>query len=154
MMKGVLTAVLLAMVFCGCGGKEPVNASAKDAVLYFASAAQANNEDAIFMGLTPDAREEANKDKAEFVAFMKEKYFGQMRELEIIQTKKIDDETEKMLVQWRKDGNERFTIPHVVKVKKINGNWLIESIEKDPYFYTSWDVDTAKKEKFNIEPLK
>ena len=154
MKKGILTAVLLAMILCGCGGKEPKNASAKDAVLYFASAAQAKNEDAIIMAQTPDAREHAKKYKEDYVAYVQEKFYGQMGELDIYQTKKIDDETEKMLIGWRKDNTETYRLPHIVTVKKINGNWLIENIEKDPLFYASWDIDVDKKEHFNIEPLK
>ena len=152
MKKGVLAMVLLAVVFSGCGAREPVNPTPKDAILYLASAAQAKNEKAMLMAFTPDVRKDMKKDKESASDYFKEVFFDKMGEVTINGTKSSGD-TATLLITWRKDGNTTFSFPFAATVKKINGNWLIEKVVREDYIW-GWDLHEAKKEEFKIEPLK
>ena len=142
--------VLGALTMVGCGNSAPSNSTARDAVVYLASAAQAQNKKAFIMAFSPELRKEIKEQKS-WESSLHDRFFGKMADLKIAQNQ-VDDNTVKILASWR-TGKTIYSFPGMVfTVKKIDGNWLISGMEKaSPMDYGRAE---GKEEQINITPLK
>lgn len=146
----VAIITLGALIMVGCGYPTPSNATARDAMIYLASAAQAENGKAFIMAFSPELRNQIKSQKS-WESGIRSTFFGKMADLKISQ-RKVDDDTVKILASWR-TGNTMYSFPSTVFiVKKIEGSWLITNIDKaGPMEYSMVDEN---QEQINITPLK